>query len=290
VLLQTTTGGYIDRAFIAHTETFAEIYDWKFGKWPVEDAKTNLQGIAYALGFFRAWPKVQAVKVVFKQPALAWVSEFTFGRDEIPELLLRVQTVVARKVESNHRNDFVMAHPLVPVCNFCGRLGQCDKVLKIALSVASKFYPMEIPESVTPTMVQDPANSGIGMRLAGVMAVWADAFKKTTTDRVMRRGCELPTGYTLQKRSDRVIADAKKFLEVTHRFVTNDELAAVADYPFGKIEEIINKNAPRGMKTAKVKEFGDALIAEGAVVRGPEYSFLRAVAEKKTTDKETSDE
>jgi len=276
-----TTGGYIDCGLLAHTGTYAELFDWKFGKWAVEDAEKNVQGICYVLGFFREHPDVQTVKFFFKQPALDTVTWHEFHRMDIPALLLRVKTIVARKVESNRKGDFSMANPLTPVCLFCGRLGQCTKVLDIALDVAKKFYPLAIPASVTPTMVQDPVNAGIGMRLAGTMAVWADAFKRQTTDRVIRRGCGFPEGYSLATRADREVIDAAKMLVVAKQFVTEQELAGVADYPITRIEEIINDTAPRGMKKSTVEKFQAALIDSKAVKKGTPYSFLRAVASKK---------
>ena len=49
------------------SEAHAKIGDAKFGWNAVEDAETNLQGWAYAIGVFEKFPKVDYVEVVFAQ-------------------------------------------------------------------------------------------------------------------------------------------------------------------------------------------------------------------------------
>ena len=49
----------------------AKIGDAKFGWTAVEDAETNLQGWAYAIGVYEKFPQVDHIEVVFAQPRLA---------------------------------------------------------------------------------------------------------------------------------------------------------------------------------------------------------------------------
>lgn len=278
-----TTAGYVDRALIAHDKATAELFDWKFGFWPVEAANNNLQGIAYALGLFRLYPTIKRIIFWFKQPHIDSITSVEFSRDNIDELYLRVQVVVARARKARHQGDFTTATPAVPVCNFCSLIGTCPKVAEFACKVGSKFFPLEIPDNITPTMLHTARDTTLGMRLAGVVAVWAKSFRTQVTDRVLRGDADIPTGFKIESRSSREIADAEKFKVVALKHLTEKEYTALQDPPgFGKIEDMITEQAPRGQKKAAVQAFAKELESEGAVKRETPYTFLKAIAETKT--------
>jgi hypothetical protein len=280
---ESTTAGYVDRILISADRLRAILLDWKFGKWPVTDAEHNLQGIAYLLGLFRAYPTVNSIGVFFLQPQLDRITFHTFTRDQIPALYLRVQTVVARAMEAHQKtdaDDWSMAEPKIPVCNFCGNLGRCEKVARFACHVGHKFHPIEIPSDLTPTGLKDPKDSTIGLRLATVLKIWCDAFRKTLGDRVVRGAQPVPEGYVIQTKSNREIVDTGKFCAVALRYLTQAELAAVAEYSFGDVEDLVKDKAPRGSKTHALSAFQQELKDAGAVKNGAPYSFLRATNKK----------
>lgn len=285
--LPCTTSGYFDRALVDYTETYAELFDWKFGMHAVEAAKNNVQGICYALGLMRDYPKLQRVRFWFKQPLIDAVTSAEFTRDEIPHLYLRVKTIVARAVEARHRmmkDDFSLAKSYDPVCTFCAHLGRCPVVAASACTVARKFFPLEIPEDITPTQVMDAKNSSIALRLARVVKTWAEAFKSVITDRVLRGDALPPEGYTLQSRSgNREVVDVKKFRLAALQFVTEAELERATRFTIGDVEEVIKERAPRGQKKAEVDRFKTALEVSNSVKPGQPYSFLR-VSSTSTTD------
>ncbi len=291
---KSTTAGYVDRCLISHDRKYAILLDWKFGAWAVEHAKDNLQGIAYVLGLFRAYPTLNDIKFVFKLPHLDTMTEHTFNRSDIPELYLRVQTVVARAREAYpqvEKGDFSMATPMVPACNFCSLIGKCPKVAAFACKVGSKFHPLEIPSDITPTGIKSEKDTTLGLRLAQVMAVWASAFKTQVTDRVIRESgatgvLNPPPGFKVQTRRDRNIADPIKFKQTTLAYLTEKELEPLAQYTFGAVEEVINEKAPRGSKSTTVKAYQQALLDSGAVTLGDPYSFLRGVSSETNSKKD----
>jgi len=277
-----TTAGWVDRVLVNHDRTYAEIFDWKFGHWEVAEAKDNPQGIAYLLGLFREYSTLKSIRVFFKQPHLDLLSEALFTRDQIPALYLRIQTIVARAREARNSGNFDMAKPHVPVCNFCANLGKCDKVLAIAVKVGNKFYPLEIPESVTPSLVLDPHNTSLAMRLSQVLAIWAAAFRAQVTDRVLRREADLPEGFIVQSKSNREVASPAEFKKIALQYLTQAEYDAIAPVPgFGVVEDLVKEKSPRGSKKAAIETFQKQLIDSGAVTQGESYSFLRAAAQKK---------
>lgn len=279
-----TTGGYLDEWAIDSSGEYAEMYDWKFGIWPVEDAKNNVQGISYVLGGFKEYPTLKTIRFFFKQPALNSVSEAVFSRDQIPELYLRIQVIVhcarVARWERAVKNDWSKAKPYVPACNFCANLGWCPKVLEIACNVGSKFHPIEIPPDITPTQVLDKQNTLLGLRLAQVVKIWADAFRGTTTERIIRGDISLPPGYKIQTQSRRELVDKEKFKETAMKYLTEDEFTDSLDVLFGAVEKAISNKAERGCKKAAIESFKDELKNVGATKDGAPYSFLKSIPTK----------
>lgn len=277
-----TTGGYIDSGIIDHTGTYGEIFDWKFGFWPVEQAENNLQGIAYALGMFKRFPNLRTVKYFFKQPNLDYITDATITRENVPALYLRIQVVVARARAARRSGDFSTARAMVPACNFCAHVGICPVVTGFACKTGSKFYPLEIPADITPTMVHNPKDTKLGLQLASVLEVWAKAFRGVITNRVICRDAEPPDGYTLESRNPRTIKDAVKYRAVALKYLTPAEFDSTLKVTFGTVEKIISDKAPRGQKELQVKLFGVEAEECGAVERSGGYTFLRAVPSKPT--------
>jgi hypothetical protein len=273
--VKSTTAGYIDRGIIFKNR--AELFDWKFGNWPVEKAENNLQGIAYSLGCFKAYPGMEWVTFHFFQPTLGTISSATFTKSQIAELYLRVQVVVARAREARKRGDFATANPMIPVCNFCSHIGVCPKVSAFSLKVASKFHPLEIPDDITPTKLHNTLDTLLCMRLAGVVKTWAESFRTQVTNRVLARRQDMPAGYILASRADREIVDPKKFESVALRFMTKEEFESAKTINFGPVEEVISDNAPRGSKKSTLESFKNNLEESGAVKKGDQYHFLKAV-------------
>lgn len=283
--VEATTAGFVDRVLIAHTREYAELFDWKFGMWPVEKAENNLQGISYTLGLLRKYPTLKEVRFFFKQPNTGQISDAVFTRDMVAGLYLRIQTVVAlaRKARAlTAKGDYSMANPMVPNCNFCANIADCTKVLDIALKVGKKFYPLEIPEDITPTAVHNGRDGELGMRLSGVMAVWAKAYRTRTTDRVIRGDAACPDGHVIQQRADREVVDPKLVRKIALKYLSKDEYESLLpqEPPFGPMEELISDKAVRGNKKATIEEFQKQLLDSGAVRKGDPYTFLRAVAKK----------
>jgi hypothetical protein len=275
-----TTAGYTDLVLVSHDGSYAEGFDWKFGMWPVEGPENNLQVIAYSLGLFHRLPTLKAVRFWIKQPHLDYVGSAQFTREQTPTLRLRIQVVVARARSARGSGGFSAAVPTVPNCNFCANLGMCDKVCEVACKVGRKFHPVEIPEEINPGMLQSPQQAALGLRLAAVLKVWADAFRRQITDKILRQEMELPPGQKIQTLSKRQIVDMALLRKVALQYLTQAEYDSTLESTFGSLEKIVQDHAPRGQKTALVKEFQAALEDGGAVKKGEPFSFLRAVAAK----------
>ena len=271
-----TTAGYFDNAIIDHTGTYAEAFDWKSGLWAVEKVSNNLQAFAYVLGLFRKFPKLEKIRFWFRQPAIGATSDAIFTRDQIPEMLLRIKVVVARAKEARTRGDFSTANPTIPGCLFCRHIGICPKVTEFACKTGSKFAPLQIPEHITPSMVQDEKNTGLGMQLAQVMAVWSNAFKQVTADRVLR-GAPLPEGYALRSREgSRKVIDMKNFKVEVLKVLTEEEFESTLDVSIGAVEKAVSDKTPRGFKKEAIRELKTVLEEKNITECGAPACFLQA--------------
>ena len=281
----STTAGYVDHTLISWDETEADLADWKFGFWAVEPTVTNLQAIAYSLGAFKKFPKLQQVRFWFKQPHLDSLDSHVFRRADIPALYLRVQAVVARARKAREAGDYASATPYVPVCNFCDHLGECPIGLNFALKVAKKFSPLEFPSDVTPSMILDPQNTLVALNLASVMKVWSEAFRRQVTDRVLRRDAPIPEGYGIQEMPGRrSIVDMAKFKEISLKYVKPEDYEKCLDATFKPLEDAIIESAARGVKKSTVIKFQQELEQFGAVKRGQSFSFLKIKNGKNNTE------
>lgn len=279
-LFDSTTAGYFDKAIIDCAGTYCEAMDFKFGKWKITECANNLQAISYVLGLFYKYPKLDRIQFFFKQPALSLVSSHVFARADIPSLYLRVCVVVARARKARLDRTFESARPSVPTCIFCRHCATCPKVADFALKVGKKFAPLQVPESVTPSMVQDPQNSGLAMKLAQVLGVWSDAIKSVTADRVLR-GAPLPEGYELRSREgSRKVTNIVAFKTIALELLSEEEYEGTKKISLGAVETAIGNKSPRYFKKETIQKFRSDVEAANAVERGLGACFLQASNEE----------
>lgn len=280
-----TTAGYLDFAVVSADGTKAEIIDYKFGKHAVEEAKNNLQGIAYLLGLLRCHKNLQTVQVWFLLPHRDEFTSHTFTRNGDGEthgfdaLTLRVKCVVHRALEANKKpDDFSMATPYIPACLFCANLGKCPKVAATMLSVGRKYSPAALPDDMTPSLILDPAQAALGIKLASLVKVWAEAYRKQATEKSVGDPTFVPDGYKLVSKSKRRILLPRKFGELAKSFLPpeqQEKIEELYDIQLGPVEKLISTSAPRGFKEKTVDAFNEAALGAGLVEEGQPFVFLQ---------------
>jgi hypothetical protein len=274
-----TTAGYSDWAIVSADGLKGEVVDYKYGQHAVEDADNNLQGIAYALGLLKRFPTLQSIRVWFIMPHRDELSEHTFTRDQFDGLYLRVRTVVGRAVEANKdARDFSTAKATTGTCLFCSHVGRCPKVAELVIKLGRKYDPLQVPESVTPSLILDPAQVAIGIKLAQVASTWAEAYRRQATARTVEDPTFVPKGYTLVSTSKRIIKSAKKLGELAKTFLPEsdrEKVETLYDLPITALEKLISTAAPRGEKDATVKKFGEDALKAEILELGQAHAFLR---------------
>lgn len=282
---EETTAGYIDRAIIWMRQgkaIEAHILDCKFGKWPVEPAETNLQGICYALGIRQKYPTVERVTVHFMMPYLGYVDSHCFEGKKFPELLLRVRVAVARAKEwaiaRGTQGRVVTYFPTTGTCLFCARQGSCEACHSIALNISKKFAPMHTPKELTPMLINDPVEAGHALKLADLMKTWAEATRRQITLRVIE-GAPEPEGYHLVESQKRDVKDTKKVAEVAKASfgLADADIVACSKILITHIEDAVQDKAPRRGKKKALDNFRKAIREAGAVEDGAEVVCLRMI-------------
>lgn len=290
-----TTAGYLDFAVVSADETAAEIIDYKFGQHGVEPAENNLQGIAYMLGLLKKFPKLETCKVQFVLPHRDEIDQHTFllSQENVDDHRLRVVAVVRRAEEAAKvPNDFSMANPTLGACLFCSLIGKCPKVAEKVLKIGQKFAPLQLPENVNPSLISDPADTALGIKVAQIAEAWAKAFRAGATEKAISDPDFMPEGYVLVTSTRRIVLDARKLADIGKEFVPEaaaPEIEKLFDIPIGGIEGLIKLAAPRGQKEKTVDAFGEAAIARGALELGAPFAFLKQSTKNKTKKEQTNE-
>jgi hypothetical protein len=279
-----TTAGYCDFAAISEDGTRAELVDHKFGRNAVTNADQNLQGIAYMLGLKKRFPGLKTCTVRFIMPHIDHESEHTFDISNPDAFLLRVRTVVLRSVEAaKDPNDFSMARATVGTCLFCSLVGRCPKVAQLVIQVGKKYAPLAVPDDINTVTLEDPKQVSAGMKLAQVVRLWAESFRKNATAKAQNDEEWIPDGYVLVPSQRIKLLHPRKVGEIAKRFISEehkDKVDALYDVAITSLDELIELTAPRGKKTQAVEDFRRALVDDGAAEMGKSYASLRMATDK----------
>lgn len=284
-----TTGGFPDEILL-HEDTDgswkAYGFDWKFGRIAVEPAVTNLQGKAYVLGAVHLMRRGELIPG--KQGEIKWAQMVFFSphRNDQPTdavfeyaqfagMLDEVRTVVrvaqttreAAKQAGGIGKVRHLLRPSVKTCQFCAHLADCPAVADLALKVASRYAPMDVPEDVIGATELDPEKVGIALKVAATVKQWAEAYRKRRTDLAFDDPDKhLPKGYKLVASYPIRIKDPVALVAHLKERFGEEFVMAHVEVPITPFDLKIKADAPRGQKTAAVDEFrkflSDAGIAE----------------------------
>lgn len=284
---EETSAGFIDAALVNGAGDYAEVLDYKTGRWPVDPAASNPQVKAYVLGLFRYRPSLQTIRAFIFQPTVSdEPTEAVFTRSDMEALHSEVWAIVFPAKAAREAGDFATARPSYPLCGLCKHVGRCPAVAKLAGEVGHKFAPLIVPADVTPASINDPAQVLQAWQLASVVEAWAKSFRQVITDRVICQQAPPPPGYRLEQRSKREIANPAEFKKIALYHLTPEEYESTVSPGLTAVESLISAKAPRGAKTVTVETFANLLEEKGIVIKGEPYSFLKAVPQKKQKQKQ----
>lgn len=269
-----TTGGYADAVIWSADRRRAHVLDWKFGKYAVEHASNNTQGISYALGvqhkaLKNGWP-LESVTVTFFSPHIEDQSSHVFDREALAEARVRIRYIVehaarTRAAIDSDPDNIAFYTPTTTGCLFCGRLAVCPAVREWQVKVAKKYKPLVVPEDIRGFNLT-PVQAQLLKELAGVAGAWAKEVNARILNYTIENSGFIPEGYTLVVTHPRTIVNIGTALpllvselgpEVVYGGASDDDKGCVK-LNITPAEEAAAARAPRGKK----QEYKDALAAK----------------------------
>lgn len=237
------------------------LVDHKTGYGAVEDAEINTQAWAYTIGAFQKFQDVDTIEFYFLMPVRDEVSYAVFKREQLPEMQLRLQTIIKRA------KDGKIFNPQAGVCDYCGNQAKCPALAKKALLIANK-YPetgFEIPDDIT----GDKANAeelAQLLKLAPIMESWAEGIRELSRNKAVNEGWELP-GFRLQEQKlPRKITSAIQAYDAVKDTVSlTDFLAACTKVSVPDLENYFAESVPKGKKGQAKQQLVDRLTDSGCL-------------------------
>jgi hypothetical protein len=162
-------------------------------------------------------------------------------------------------------------------------VGRCHKVAELVIQVGKKYAPLVVPADINTVSLEDPAMVSQGMKLAQVVKLWAESFRKNATQKAINDEDFIPEGYVLVPQQRLSIRKAKQVGEIAKRFLPPehaDKIEAMYDIALTPIDKLVELVAPRGMKEKTQEAFRQALVDEGAAEMGQSFSVLRMATDK----------
>lgn len=293
--------GYTDRLRLRTKDSFedpsgnrharvADLLDWKFVKAKVvADAEVNLQGKDYVVGIFEddRFPLLETIHVHFVMPRFQSVTVGTFHRSDVPRLKLEIFSILRRARRTD--NPFYKGETLTPhydACKYCGRSGNCVALRRIADTLARAYDPTgygrlpALPEETHASRVKDPGARAQLQLLASLMGEWSKSVQHHNLTASLENPENLPAGYELDwRKGKRSVTSAPGLMLAAREFgLSVDDLLDSASITWGRLEQALKDNAPRGKKKDVVEAFHQRLLELEAVERPEPTPTLRKCA------------
>ncbi len=267
-----STFGTCDRLLISANE--GVMIDYKTGRNAIDDAEVNCQTQAYVAGAFQKFPQLQKIHFYFLVPAREEILYAAYERSRLPELLLRVSTIILRAKSATTCN------PQPGICDFCAipkRPGGCKHLNEYALTLARKYqFPgFTVPDQLHSSEVEDPEQMSVLLTLARLMKDWSDAVKFRANKLAFDEGQDIP-GFAKVSVSGRAsVLSTIGAYEVLKDDLSQEDFMSCTSLDMGKLEELVASRAPKGMKGKVFEAISDKLTDAGILARGEGSYQLR---------------
>lgn len=245
--------------------------DYKTGRNAIDDPEVNAQTQAYVAGAFQKFPELQVIHFYFIVPVRDEVLFATYKRAQLPELLLRISTIITRARTATTCN------PQPGVCDFCSRQAICQHLADKALVLARKyqFDGYVVPDQVHSSEVTDGKTMGALKTLARLMKSWAEAVDFQANRMAFEEGQEIEGFSKIKvKGKTSVISTLGAFNALKDKMGPEDFMSCCT-LDMGKAEKFFSDNAAKGSKSAAIEAMKDTLTDAGLLVQGEGSYQLR---------------
>ena len=245
------TSGLLDVLLIFENGA-ALVIDYKFGWVPVKSAKTNQQGLAYALGALQKYPNIKKIGILFLQPKLGVADSYTFTRAE--EFIKLADTL-----EIIERAEYVQKHGFTEEtikflkagdhCGYCAhsRNGTCPARLRVLAQVASAGEAcIPLPTTFNSLVIDSGEKAALARYWVEQVEDFLDGVKKVAKEFAQANGGSIkyaaPNGqvieYEIEERNhDRTLGAPSDILEALSDYLSPAEILACCEAKLGPLEK-----------------------------------------------------
>jgi hypothetical protein len=276
-ILGGRTFGTVDRVIIR--DTHSDIVDYKFGAGAIDDASENWQGICYVIGVFERFENLRTVTVWFLIPRRDEVTRHTFTRADLPDMRIKVATVISRAEQYRKTGDTQFLRRTEASCLYCANKATCPLMIEYALSTAHKYAPLEIVADVHASQLSDPLKLAKLYEAAKILEKMVDSAKKHIMDFALQNnGLHVgdTTLYEIAERDGkRSITNPGMAVEIFRRHLTDTEILSASTMSLSGVLKLISDKAPRGQKAKIVGAVESELESLRAVSPGEPIRYLK---------------
>lgn len=127
--------GHADVVRTFEDSDYAEVTDWKFGRGDLSPTSIRDQLQSYAAGVFQQRPGIQTLKVTVNQVRLERVYEQEYSREELPNMLADIQSVLADSDAPGAE-----LRPSRFACRYCDAKAVCPALQEVGQDVALRSH------------------------------------------------------------------------------------------------------------------------------------------------------
>ena len=255
---------------------FADLFDYKFGWWEVDDAEVNIQMWVYVLGVFIENPRVKVVNVHVLQPARDEVGTATFERSQFDELLLRAQTI-ADRVKAKAGKEF---NPVIENCLWCANKADCAALHEMVLRVRDQAK-LTLPENEDLT-VESFELAGGKTKTAGQVYDFADVIQKWASQvkwkitQLARDGHDIPNHHLQEVSGKRSVVDPVGAFEVLRDSydLSLEEFLVCSNPSVTKMLKAAGAKAEHGEKANTQQAASASLMEAGVLTASAPTAYL----------------
>lgn len=253
------------------------VLDYKFAFNKQEDAETNPQVQAYALGLASSFTYLTKIHVDLLYPRLDIVDSATFTRSDLPRIRARIMAI-------KKRHD--IATPATckyheSTCTWCRHLATCPTAAKALLPIATRYgesHATPLP-NIDFAAITDPNQWARLLQAAPVFEAVADSIRRHAQEFCKEHGDSIP-GYTLTEVSGKrsIVSPALAHEIASGEFgITTENFLRAVKVSATDLLDIAKETAPRGQKGKRAQELEDRLRDAGVLTVGSDFYQLRKV-------------
>jgi len=236
------------------------VVDYKFGRLPVTPADSNLQGLAYILGFLRQAVNCPEAKVMFIHPHSGECSEHLVSYHDTADIITRIAAVISKC----HNYNDPTPHPVA--CQYCAEKRVCIPVGKRAVAVVEAYGGLAIPTQFLPGPDTTDEQRNVTQHMAGILAEWGKLWKQSNTEAAIEDGAELED-FNLRSRSgSRKIVDTVAAWRILSDLgVAVEEFLACCKITVGDLDQVLERVEQKG-EIARLKDRAINALEESGVM------------------------